>query len=71
MPCVYCHNKTGWHWPLGAFLGLVGVTGLYLAAQTAGGGFYLHGLVLFALCTAWIFRLIGQAFDAAGPRPPS
>ncbi len=63
MSCDHHHDSGKWRWPLGGFLALAGLTGLYLAAHTAGGGFYLHGLGLFTLCTLWIFRLIGQAFD--------
>lgn len=63
MSCIHCHNTTDCRWFLGVFLGLVALAGLYLAAHTEGGGFYLHGLALFAACTFWIFRLIGQSFD--------
>lgn len=63
MSSEYFHNEEMWRWAFGVFLALVALSGLYLSAHTAGGGFYLHGIGLFALCTAGIFRLIGQSFD--------
>ncbi len=50
-------------WLLGSFLSLLGIVSLFLAAHAQEGGFYVHGLVLFALCTGWIFNLIRLSFD--------
>ena len=55
-------SDTG-RWISGGFLAVLGLVALYLSAHAEAGGFYLHGLLLFALCVAGIFHLIGQAFD--------
>lgn len=51
-------------WFFGGFLAILGLVALYLAAHIADGGFYLHGLLLFALCVAGIFYLIGAEYDS-------
>lgn len=66
MSCNNCHNSNFMSWLMGGALAVLGLVGLYLAAHTAGGAFYLHGLGLFGLCVAGIFRLIGRYYDAAG-----
>ncbi len=50
-------------WFFGGFLAILALIALYLSAHAEGGGFYLHGLLLFSLCTGGIFHLIGQSFD--------
>jgi hypothetical protein len=50
-------------WLLGGFLSLLSVIALFLSAYAQEGGFYIHGLVLFALCTGWVFNLIRLTFD--------
>lgn len=65
MSCYNCHNSNGSRWGLGIVLAFAGLTALYLAAHTAGGGFYLHGLGLFGLCVLGVFCLIKRSFDDA------
>lgn len=56
--------SSGGRWFFGIFLSLLSLVALYLAAHEANGAFYLHGLLLFALCVAGIFYLIGREFDS-------
>ncbi|MBI2233571.1 MAG: hypothetical protein HYU57_00920 [Micavibrio aeruginosavorus] len=68
MSCNACHNPGTGRWIVGCLLALIAMAGLFLSAHTAGGGFYLHGLALFAICAVWIFRLIDHAYDGSDDR---
>ena len=55
-------------WFFGGFLVFLSLIALFLSAHADGGGFYIHGLVLFGLCLAGIFNLMRRTFDEADDR---
>lgn len=62
MSCGHCHtHHHPLRWFLGAVLTILALVALFLAAD--GGGFYGHGLALFALCVTGIFGLMRTSFD--------
>lgn len=51
-------------WIIGAFIGLLGLSGLFLASAAEGSRtFYVMGLGLLVFACIFIFALIKQSFD--------
>ena len=50
-------------WILGGIVGLIGIFGLFLAANAVDGGIYYFGLLLFAFAVLFVFSLIRRGFD--------
>lgn len=67
MSCGHCHTHHPLlRWFLGAGLAILALVALFLAA--GGSGFYGHGLMLFVLCVAGVFRLMRTSFDEEDAR---
>lgn len=50
-------------WIAGAGIGLLGLIGLFSAANAGGGGGYVLGILLFIVAVLIVFRLIADHFD--------
>ena len=50
-------------WMINGVVALVGVLGLFLAANAVDGGFYGFGLLLFLFATLFVFANIRNAYD--------
>jgi hypothetical protein len=55
-------------WCAGAFVGILGVIGLFLAARAEDNGIHLFGLAVAAFAVLYIFALIKRSFDAVEQR---
>ncbi len=51
-------------WIINAVVAVVGVLGLFLAANAVDGVFYAFGLLLFVFAALFVFASIKSAFDA-------
>lgn len=51
-------------WIINAVVALLGVLGLFLAANAVDGGFYGFGLLLFVFAALFVFASIKKAFDS-------
>ena len=52
-------------WIVSGLVGLLGVFGLFAAANATDSGFYLFGLLLFGFAVLFVFSQIKSAFDRA------
>jgi len=55
-------------WIAGGLVSLVGIVGLFLAANAVDGGIYIFGLALAGFSIIYVFALIRHAFDERDAR---
>jgi len=55
-------------WIVGGIVSLLGVVGLFLAANARDDGIYLFGLAVAAFAVFYVFTAIKNAFDSAAHR---
>ena len=55
-------------WIAGGLVSLVGIVGLFLAANAIDRGIYIFGLALAGFAVIYVFALIRQAFDERDAR---
>jgi hypothetical protein len=60
-------EETG-RWIAGGIVSLVGLVGLFLAANAADRGIYIFGLALAGFAVVYVFALIRRAFDERDAR---
>ena len=58
-------------WIVGGVVSLIGLIGLFLAANAKDDGMYLFGLILAAFAVLYVFGTIKKAFDSIEPRAES
>lgn len=52
-------------WIVGGIVSLLGLAGLFLAANAKDNGIYLFGLAVAAFAVFYVFAAIKNAFDSA------
>ncbi len=52
-----------WRWLMALLVGLLGVMGLFVAAEAGVGGLHVAGLLLFAAAVFIVMAIISQFFD--------
>jgi len=55
-------------WIVGGIVSLLGLIGLFLAANARDDGIYLFGLAVAAFAVFYVFAAIKNAFDSAEQR---
>jgi hypothetical protein len=58
-------------WIVGGILSLLGLIGLFLAANAKDDGIYLFGLALAAFAVLYVFGAIKKGFDSIEPSADS
>jgi hypothetical protein len=56
-------------WIVGGLVGVVGIFGLFLAANAEDRGIYVFGLGLAAFAVIYVFAQLKQGFDARDRAP--